>query len=104
MKRIMIAALACAMLLLSLAGCNTIYREDRFLGKTSSEIENSYGSFDCVLMPAGEDGLYRSCQCGYTVKEPRVGVFGTSPEVLFFIHFDENGFAVSCEEGYRPGG
>lgn len=27
-----------------------------------------------------------------------------SDEVLFFISFDENGYAVKCEEDYRPGG
>jgi len=55
-------------------------------------------------MPADEDGLYRSCRCGYTIKEPRKGFFGKTEEVLLFIVFDDSGVAVSCEEGYRPGG
>ena len=55
-------------------------------------------------MPAGEDGLYRGSRCGYTIKEPVTGWLGTSPEVLFFIIFDQDGIAVSCEEGTRPGG
>ena len=104
MKKIITTALVCAVLLLFFVGCNTQYREEQLLGKTSAEIEIEFGQFDCVLMPASEDGLYRSCQCGYTVKEPQVGFFGTSPEVLLFIYFDENGIALSCEEGSRPGG
>lgn len=84
--------------------CTGPYREKDFLGKTSAEILEIYGDFDCVTMPIGRDGLYRNCRCGYTVKEPTVGFLGTSPEVLFFIRFDDNGIAVACEEGYRPGG
>ena len=73
------------------------YRPDDFLGKSSVQIEAEYGAFDCTLMPADSDGLYRKCRCGYTVP-------GTNPEVLLFIFFDENGVAIKCEEGYRPGG
>ena len=67
------------------------------------EVIDKYGEFDCTYMPAEEDGLYRS-KCGYTVKKPRRGFLGTSSEVLLLISFDENGIAVDCEEGYRPGG
>ena len=99
-------ALLCAfvVLLLSIAGCSTKYHKDEFIGKTSKEIVQLFGPFDCIGRPAGEDGLYRNCRCGYTIKEPKKGFFGTSAEVLFFITFDENGVAISCEEGYRPGG
>ena len=55
-------------------------------------------------MPAGDDGIYRNCRGGYTIKEPKTGFFGTSEEVLFFISFDENGISTECAEGYRPGG
>ncbi len=80
------------------------YTAEPFFGKTSAEIVAEYGAFDCTVMPPNADGLYRSSSCGYTIKEPRVGFLGTSPEVLFFIRFDENGVAVECSEGYRPGG
>ena len=104
MKKALIVILVCYIFIICLVGCNVKYKPDDFLGKTSAEIENEYGQFDCVLMPVSEDGLYRNCRCGYTIKEPQVGFLGTSPEVLFFIHFDENGIATSCDEGYRPGG
>ena len=89
----LILALLC-MLLFSACGK---YRPDDFLGKSSVQIEADYGAFDCTLMPADPDGLYRNCRCGYTVP-------GANPEVLLFIFFDENGVAIKCEEGYRPGG
>ena len=96
--------LFCAMFLLALVGCSSKYSADDFIGKTSAQIEAEFGIFDCCGMPASEDGLYRNTSCGYTIKAPRVGFLGTDPEVLFFISFDENGIAVACEEGYRPGG
>lgn len=102
MQRLLRSVCFCFALLL--VGCAPKYDADDFIGKTSAEIISEYGEFDCLLMPAGEDGLYRNCSCGYTVKGPEVGFFGTSPEILFFIRFDENGVAISCEEGYRPGG
>ena len=51
-----------------------------------------------------EDGIYRNCSCGYTIKEPRVGFLGTSDEILFYIKFDEDGIATECREDVRPGG
>lgn len=96
----LILALLC-MLLFSACGK---YRPDDFLGKSSVQIEAEYGSFDCISAPADPDGLYRNRSCGYTVKASRAGFLGASPEILFFITFDENGVAVKCEEGYRPGG
>lgn len=104
MKRIVVIIVLCTIFTMFLAGCNVKYKEEQFLGKTSAEIENEYGQFDCVFMPANEDGSYRSCRCGYTIKDSRTGFWGTSPELLFFIYFDGNGIAVSCNEGYRPGG
>ncbi len=103
MKQRLAALLGCIVFVLSLTGCAK-YRSSDFVGKTSREIVSEFGEFDCILMPAGEDGLYRNCRCGYTVREPRKGFLGTSPEILFFILFDESGVAVSCEEGSRPGG
>lgn len=91
-------------LMLSLAGCAAKYDAEDFIGKTSAEIISEYGAFDCTTMPASEDGLYRNCRGGYTIKEPKTGFFGTSEEVLFFISFDENGIAKECAEGHRPGG
>lgn len=102
MKQWILWVLLCCLIL---GGCTKeTFREADFLGKTSAQIVAEFGEFDCVGNHAGEDGLYRNTSCGYTVKEPRVGFLGTDPEVLFFISFDENGVAVGCYEGYRPGG
>ena len=104
MKRILLTILAILLCLVAFSGCtNSRYDSEWIIGKTSSEVIEKYGEFDCAHMPAGEGGLYRS-KCGYTIKEPQKGFFGTSPEVLFYISFDENGIAVACEEGFRPGG
>jgi len=104
MKKQMALLLICAVFLFSLVGCTNKYSADDMIGKTSAQIEAEFGTFDCCGMPASEDGLYRNTACGYTIKESQVGFLGTDPEVLFFISFDENGIAVACEEGYRPGG
>lgn len=104
MKRYSAGIVLSAFLLLILSGCSSQYKAEDFLQKTSAEIVEQYGMFDCIGMSADRDGLYKNCQCGYTIKKPQKGFFGTSNEVLFWIHFDENGIAVSCEKGYRPGG
>lgn len=104
MKKEIVILVLCIIFALSLVGCNSKYSSDDFIGKTSAEIQAEFGTFDCCGMSVSEDGLYRNTACGYTIKEPRVNFLGTDPEVLFFITFDENGKAVSCEEGYRPGG
>ena len=80
------------------------YREKDFIGKTSKEIMTEFGEFDCITMAADADGVYRNACCGYTIKESSVGFFGKTEEIIFFIHFNENGTAVECSEGYRPGG
>ena len=104
MKRIVGVLISITLCLAALAGCSdNRYDVDWIIGKTSAEVIDKYGEFDCTYMPAEEDGLYRS-KCGYTVKKPRRGFLGTSSEVLLLISFDENGIAVDCEEGYRPGG
>ena len=104
MRKYYAAILVSAFMVLSLVGCAAKRNTDDFLGKTSAEIIDEYGAFDCVSLPASEDGLYKNCQCGYTIKEPKKAFLGTSPEVLLFISFDENGIAIECEEGHRPGG
>ena len=104
MKKPITILLCFTMFMCSFVGCSPKYSADDFVGKTSAQIEAEFGTFDCCGMPISEDGLYRNTACGYTIKESRVGFLGTDPEVLFFISFDENGIAVACEEGYRPGG
>ena len=106
MKQNIAVILVGVVFLLFLAGCGTgqTYHAEDFLGKTSAQIEEEYGSFDCCGMPVGEDGLYRNTSCGYTIRAPRQGFLGTDPELLFFICFDENGVAHDTYEGYRPGG
>ena len=104
MKRmaVWLCVLLCSAAILS--GCSARYREADFLGKTSAEIAAENGPFDCETMPAGEDGLYRNCRCGYTIREAAKGFLQRSEEELFFIVFDENGVASDCETGPRPGG
>ena len=104
MERYIKVLLICVCLCVLLGGCADGYRDENFLWKTSLEIEEEYGEFDCVTMPASGDGLYRNCRCGYTVKEAKQGLLSRAEERLFFITFDEEGIAVECEEGYRPGG
>lgn len=97
------AFVAAVLLICMISGCAK-YSEKDILGKTSAQIVDEYGEFDCVSTPADADGIYRSCRCGYTVQEALPGYLEQRPEVLFFIHFDENGIAVDTSEGYRPGG
>lgn len=87
-----------------MSGCSGKYNEDDYIGKTSQEIIEQFGEFDCVTAPPDENGLYRNCKCGYTIEESEQGFLGSSEEVLLFISFDENGVAQSCSEGNRPGG
>lgn len=86
--------------LICLASCSNKRRFDMddmewMLGKTSSEIEERYGSFDFIRghKEKSEDGNYYSAGCCYEVKEKRVGPFGTDPAVYFQIHFDSEGRA-----------
>lgn len=102
MKKVI--AIVCLLILLLTACSNIQYEEDDFIGKTSTQIIEEFGAFDCVGKDAGFDGLYRNTQCGYTVEAPKTGFFGRTEEVLLFILFDENGVAVKCRKGYRPGG
>lgn len=93
--RICIATiLACICLILSLVGCASKYNAEDFIGKTSAEIINKYGPFDCTGMPESEYDLYRNCRCGYMIRKTEKSFFGTSEEMLFFIRFDENGIAT----------
>ena len=104
MKKIISRIAAAVVLALMCCACSDSYNEKDFLGRSSAEIVREYGEFDCVTMPKTEDGLYRNCRCGYTIREAKAGFFGASDEILFFIFFDENGIAMECEKGYRPGG
>ncbi len=96
--------LICIVFLLSLVGCSDKYNEDDFIGKTSAQIVEEFGQFDCILMHMSSDGLYRNTACGYTIVEAGGGLFGEEPEELIFICFDENGVAYKTYEDYRPGG
>lgn len=92
-------------MVLSVCGCsNAQYRESDFLGKTSAQIVSEFGEFDCVGKAADADGLYRNTSCGYSLGEPDPGLFSSSPELLFYISFDENGIACRCYESNRPEG
>ncbi len=101
-------AVLCTLLVLSLVlcavSCGTRYDEEDFLGKSSVQIVGEHGEFDCVSRHPDADGLYKNAACGYILRAARKGLLGTEPDTLFFMSFDENGIAVSCYEGYRPGG
>ena len=88
MKRSLAIIFVAALLLFSLVGCTPKYVPDDYIGKTSAEIISEFGVFDYTGMPVSDDGLFRSCQCGYTVIESKKDLFGTSPEVLLLISFD----------------
>lgn len=104
-KKVLIIAAAALVLMLALASCSKDpkFDPDYLIGRTSAEIEEEFGRFDCRL-DSESDGLYRNCRCGYTLKEKRVGFLGTDPEEIFFIHFDGDGKAYEFSEGYRPAG
>ena len=104
MKKQIATLLICAVFALTLVGCSAKYNTDDFIGKTSAQIEDEFGMFDCCGVPISDDGLYRDTACGYTIKESRIDFLETDPEVLVFICFDENGVAYDTYEGYRPGG
>ena len=88
-----------------LTGCSGPYRPGNFIEKTSAQILEEYGPFDCIVGTADpRDGLYKNGRCGYTIQESRPGFLDRTEESLFFITFDENGVAVECARGYRPGG
>ena len=88
-----------------LAGCSGPYRSGDFIGKTSAQILEEYGPFDCIVGTVDpRDGLYKNGRCGYTIREARPGFLDRTEESLFFISFDENGTATHCSRGCRPGG
>ncbi len=65
MKKLTPLLFVCICVALTLVGCASKYDESDFIGKTSAEIVEEYGDFDCVTMPR-RNGLYRNCQCGYS--------------------------------------
>lgn len=98
--------ICCLCLMLALVGCSEKYSEEDIIGKTSDEIIRTYGEFDGIIGIDVPDvnGVYRNCECGYTIEESKQGFFGSSDEILFYIYFDENGIAYDCEKSPRPGG
>ncbi len=80
------------------------YDEGWIIGKTASEIEARYGSFDLPGSIA-EDGNYYNCGCAYRTKEARVGFFGTDPDEFFMIYFNGEGKAYDIKyPWFVPGG
>ena len=103
MKRYLTFIMIMLLLILTLSGCRKRFNEDDYIGKSSVQIQEEFGKFDCTGVES-PDGLYRKTNCGYTAKEAQRGYLGTEPEELFFISFDEEGIAVECFYGVRPGG
>ena len=83
------------------------YNADWIIGKTSSEIEDRYGTFDYIMSKSekNSEGNYCTTTCAYLVKEERVGFLGTDPAEYYAIYFDEEGKAKRIyEKWYVPGG
>ena len=96
--------LLCLLSIIMLSGCGKKFDSDDYIGKTSAEIIDKYGEFDCVIGETDDSGLFRNTKCGYTSKEEQIGFLGKTEEEFYFIHFDENGVAYECDYGVRPGG
>ena len=94
--------------LINLVSCTkTKYDKDWILGKTSSEIEEKYGSFHSAPTSSDskKDGNYFNCSCFYLIREERVGFFGTDPAMYYRIYFDSDGKAYDVrEKWFVPGG
>ena len=91
MKRIFAMVLVFA-LMLCFSSCvkeQEKYSEEDFIGLSSKEIEDKFGTFDHRRDIKRADGLYRFTKCGYMVSE---GNFFEQP-VYFMIHFDGHGLA-----------
>ncbi len=105
-KRMCLVSVFLLMLVLPLLTACSRYDEEWIIGKTSSEIEERYGSFDYIMeneqFPDGSESCRR---CAYLIKKERVGFFGTDPTEYFLIVFDADGKAQSIESPwYVPGG
>ena len=110
MKRVLCIGLI-MVLLATLAGCNLVYRDNKFVifsekkivGRTSQEIREKYGFFDYSSKLPEAPGLWRNCCCGYLINEGVRDAFGEpEPPMLFMIYFDENGVAYKCTNEYNP--
>ena len=92
-------------LLVAFSGCELIYREKNFIGRSSKEIREKYGKFDYWTSLQEAPGLWRNCVCGYMIHDKHVGYLGTVPPKYFMIYFNEDGIAYKCQiESYYPGG
>ena len=79
MKRHVLILFAAVIFTLTLASCTSKYDAEDFIGKTSAEIVDENGDFDCVIGEA-DNGIYSNCKCGYTIKEKKAGFLGSSDE------------------------
>ncbi len=77
------------------------WQERLFVGKSAQSILETYGSFDYGDRAKTD---YANCTVGYTIRQASPGFLQQRPELLFYIHFDENGIADRCYEGERKGG
>ena len=93
-------------LIISLSSCSQKYDDKWILGKTSSEIEEKYGTFDYIYSdPDQIDGNYYNGGCAYLTKEEKVGYLGTDPAEYYMIYFDSEGKAYEIvKKWYVPGG
>ena len=93
-------------IIISLSSCSQMYDDEWILGKTSSEIEKKYGSFDYLYNnPDQIEGNYYNGGCAYLTKEERVGFLGAHPEEYYMIFFNPEGKAYKVvKKWYVPGG
>ncbi len=85
--------------LLLLVSCSPYgrFKESEIIGKTSLEIERTYGAFDAAGSVPSDTGLFVSTSCSYVIKEGYQGTHSYVPTKLLTITFDENGVATAIE-------
>ena len=85
--------------LLLLVSCSPYgrFKESEIIGKSSLEIERTYGAFDAAGVAPTSTGLFVSTTCSYVIKEGYQGTHSYVPAKLLIITFDENGVATAME-------
>ena len=100
MKKMCMVIVLIMLPMITLTGCKPykkwLIRESWVIGKTSIVIEENFGEFDCDDEEPDEDGMYRNCWCRYLIKESKTKWYGTTPDLFFYIYFNENGIAERC--------
>ena len=75
------------------------------IGKTSLEIEDTFGEFDQLEMPPNSDGSYTNTICSYNITPGFKGFLSYHHPILLSIQFDQNAIAIDIffEKGGKGG-